>query len=744
MSSSELSGTAGQSATPTPLPEPEEAFSLDKYKATQDAQKLVAWVHSEHTKSAQARTTKVLQWRDNLFMFFGHQWAERVRTTTQIATMQDQFITPQQKRGKSRRTINLTRSFVRAEHSKFLSSIPQALAVPSTAEDQDVRAAFAAEQAWQSISETRKLRQHYTKAAWWAITTGNGFLKTWWDTNCTPDPKVPNDKGDITFGAIAPFNLFVPDLREQEIEDQPYVITAYKKPVSWCQYYFKDSLQGVDLKASTSSSSGFMEEATLNLNIGNNVPDSVTVYEAWVKPGATELLPDGGVAIIVEDTLVGLYREGLPYQHGQYPFAKLEHIPTATFYADSPLVDTNNLQREYNEWRSRIHDYVKTSSAPQLLAQKGAIVPTRITNESGLVIEYKMGYQPPTPLQVAPIPQYVMDQQSIIRQDWEDITGQHEVSRGQAPAGVTAGTAINYLQEKDDQFLTPQYQSIEDLYEKVATQSLSLFNQYVDMKRKIKTIGADGAFDTELLQGSDIASGLDVRVQKGSAVGESQAAKEAKLMDLWSIGVIQDPNQLLQMLEMGGTQKVLDVLNVAERKAQRENIKMKMLTPQDIEAHEMQWELQYQLTGNPQGDDPSNVVPQGQVQGPPMPPTVPPVIGVDDFDVHPVHIDTHNKFRMSQEYEALDPAVKAQLDAHVKLHEQMQMQSALMNFLKNMPSDGTDGDAPPDMNVPVGGEDPTQQEDPSSGGTPAIEQGGAKMSGNGAVPAPNLQTEGAS
>jgi hypothetical protein len=727
---------------PTTLPVLEDtSFDLDAFKKTQDAQKLIQWIRSEQDRAANARTRQVQQWRLNLFMVFGNQWVERTRT--QLQGLRDTFQVPRTKDYRSRRTINKTRSFVRAEHSKFLSNVPNAVAVPATSEDQDIRAAYAAEQAWMSISENRKLRSHFSKAAWWAITTGTGFLKTWWDPSCVYDPQNPEDRGDITFGSVSPFNLFVPDLREQEIEDQAYVITAYKKPISWVRHFYGEQLQGVDL-AATQTSNGMLEEGVLNLAAGSTILDSVTIYEAWLKPGAHQLLPNGGIIIMVEDNIVGFYDEGLPYNHNQYPFAKLEHIPTMTFYADSPLVDTNQLQREYNEWRTRLGVYVKRMSAPQYAAPKGSIVPAKMTDEPGLVVEYTPGMQPPQPLPITPIPQYVMDQGEMIQSDWEDITGQHDASRGQAPAGVTAGTAINYLQEKDDQFLTPQYHSIEDLYEKVAGQTLALFNQYVDLPRKIKTIGADMSFDTLELTGAEI--GLDIRIQQGSAQGQSQAAKQAFYMDLWTSGIVTDPNLMLKLLEVGGPQKVLDLMNVAQAKAIRENTKMKNLTAEQIAQHEQAWQQQMemqQLTVGPQDPsqqsaiptdpsqpDPSATQPTGPVVGPPLSPEQAgpgPVLPVDDFDVHAVHIDTHNKFRMGQEYENLDPQIKEQFDLHVKMHEDMAARITLQQILSQIPSDQDN----PSNDVPIHGD------------AAAPDQGGATMSGNGAVPAPDISTQGA-
>jgi hypothetical protein len=87
------------------------------------------------------------------------------------------------------------------------------------------------------------------------------------------------------------------------------------------------------------------------------------------------------------------------------------------------------------------------------------------------------------------LPAYFVQQQDRILQDWQELSGEADASTGQAPAGVTAGTAINYLQEAANKFLTPQFQSIEFGWQRIARQTLGLFVQYVDLPRAIKTVG---------------------------------------------------------------------------------------------------------------------------------------------------------------------------------------------------------------------------------------------------------------
>jgi hypothetical protein len=285
--------------------------------------------------------------------------------------------------------------------------------------------------------------------------------------------------------------------------------------------------------------------------------------------------------------------------------------------------------------------------------------------------------------------------------DWIDISGEREVSRGNTPPGVTSGTAISYLQEASNQYLTPQFQSIEAGVEKIAVQTIELFVQYVDIPRKIRTIGADGAFDTMLLKGADIASGTDVRVESGSSFAKSKAAQEARVMDMFAVGIIDQP-AAIRMLEVGGVQKIMDTVNVAERKAQRENIKMKMLTPEEIEAARQ--EVMQQIMSQLPPEAMENPEIMQEIQNMPAPAVIP----VDDFDVHEVHVETHNKFRMSQEYEMLPDELKQQFAEHVSQHEQIIQERMMAQMMMGMP--------------------------PEEGGAPQPGGPGAMMAPNGAVP----------
>ena len=717
----------------------------DEYPGKQKEQ-LAAWVRSEYQKAKTARQVAQRQWQVNMRFVRGNQWIQEG-----VGRYRDKLTVPMRNsKTPPRKTINRVRQQFRAELARFMQSSPNIVGVPATSEGQDVRSANAAEAVWEYIQYAGNFPFYISDAYIWMIQTGNGFIKTWWDDDSFDE--TSQQQGCIRFASIKPFEFFVPDLREREVENQPFITIATIRPLEWCQRMFGNELGDQQLIPSVASSTQIIEEGSLQTGAVQR-PDSCIIYETWVKPGTTALLPQGGVIVTIDNVIVRVYPDGVPYPGGKYPVTKIENIPSGTFYADSSLTDTITLQREYNTVRSDLAHSGHVYGQPHVLAQKGSIVSAKIQNVAAQVVEYEPGTPPPQAMPMPEVPTYYVNQLEQILQDWTDISGQQDVSQGQAPPGVTAGTAINFLQERVDGFFTPEVSSIEWGLQDIARKGIALFQQYVDIPRAIKVIGADKSFDIQELKGADIVKGTDVRVEVGSGQVHSQAADDAKTMDLWVNRVITDPTEVLQMMRIGGPKNYLDVFDAASAKAERENTRMKELTPVVIQQWQMRGQLQemafqaqqaltpalppadaQQDPNAPQGDPSQMSDPQMSAQQPgdpaavdtsnpmtpPGPPPLGPIIPVDDFDVHEKHIVVHNTFRMTQEYDLLPDEIKQQFALHVQAHKNMLMRAAIQQFTQSIPSDGTDPSAPkpPDMSVDTG----------VSGGD------AANVSGNGVIP----------
>lgn len=662
--------------------------------SSKDATRLATMVNEHYRKMKSARSAFERQWYLNMAFYFGKQNV----IPQNVQGVGTRLIVPPAPPWRVRMIVNKIRPIVRRELSKLTSQKPSASVVPASSDDADLFAANAGEQIWESMYYGKDMKMILREAVWWKLVTGTGYVKTYWDNSKEVPGGMdePPSQGDICYTPETPFHVFVPDLRATRIEDQPFLIHSSTRTVEWLKTHYSQTLDGREIKPNVKNANEILSDAYLNLVGGSTHDyDSVLVHELHVKPGGLPDFPEGGIITITGDQVIQ-YMPIFPYDHGQFCITKFDHVPSGKFYATSVIEDLIPIQREYNRTRSQIVEAKNRMAKPQLAAQQGSIDVSKMTTEPGQVILYKMGFQPPTPIPLQALPNYVLNEVQQLSADFDDISGQHEVTRGNVPPGVTAATAISYLQEQDDSMLTSEVDSIESGMERIAKQTLSLVGQFWDLPRTVKITGIDGSWDAAMFKGADLRGNTDIRIEAGSALPTSKAAKQALITDWMKLGFIE-PTQGMAILDMGGITKLYEAVQIDEAQARRENLKMQNCDPVLIEQ-------MFQLPTDPMTGEP---IPQvDPVSGKPLLPD--PVIPVNTWDNHAIHIDIHNRFRKSQAYETLDPGVQLLFEVHVQKHMEAiaaphiggmptaEMMIGIAEQQRNQPP-------PTDVNSPMGG-----------------------------------------
>lgn len=667
---------------------------LNKFKKKKEADELVAWVKSEYQKCKTNRKLEENDWYIQLAFYNGYQYHDW-RAVNGKQLLQEE----PNPASLPRITVNRIEPIIRTEIAKTTSGQPSASVVPASNDEDDLLAANAAEQVWQYLYDKNKFQTDVLqKAEFWRAITGNAFIKTLWDSSVEiKEPQTDIDpltmekrvtqsvsaKGDVKYEVVSPFHLFASDLAQEDIEQQPYIFNVYTKSVEWVKSNFANVLPK-DFQPTKVTAADIEEAALMDIRGVDNVrPDSALVIEAWIKPGATRKLPRGGLVTIVDNEIVQYSDSGIPYAHGEYPFAHLAGIQTGKFYRRSVIKSLIPLQREYNRTRSQIIHAKNLMAKPQMMYQDGSVDPRKITARAGIWIPVRPGFQFPTPVPIQPLPSYVLQEVQQLTADFEDISGQHQISKGDAAPGVTAATALAYLGERDDAYLTTIFNSIEAALEKVARQSLSLFVQYVQTQRLIKTVGSDGSYDAMMLSGADIASGTDIRVESGSALPTSKAARQSLITEWMKMGFIS-PQDGLRVLEMGMLKQYYNLIKIDENAAQRENLTMKRLDEQQV----MQATMEFQA--KVEAGDPSVLI-QDPTTGEVVPIEQPPLVPVNDWDNHAVHIEVHNRFRKSQTFELLPESIKEEFQRHIALHQQAAQAQVMQQMMLGAAPEGASG-----------------------------------------------------
>ncbi len=667
------------------------------------------WFH----KCQNERIRQERQWYLNYAFFSGNQHV--VFRNTQQGGNFDLYV-PKAPYYRVRVVINQTRRIIRKEISRLTAQKPNAFVVPSSSEDADVFAAQAGEQIWDSLWRRLLFNRTLREAVFWQSVIGNGFIKTYWDST-KRDPYDPNIYGDICINNVNPFHIFVPDLMATEIEDQPYIIQAVTKSNAWIRQNF-----GIEITDHRLDEIDDSLHSVMGVSKHDSKKDQSTILEIWVKPGYLPELPNGGMFTLAADKLVQGFDQW-PYEHGQYPIAKLDSVPTGKFYTTSIIEDLIPVQKELNRTRGQIIEAKNKMAKPQLMAQKGSVDAKKITSEPGLLIEVALGFDMPQPLPLQNLPNYVTQEVDRLYTDMSDLSGQHEVSNGSTPPGVTAATAISFLQEQDESLISTHYTSIEEAIEKVASQSLSHVKSFWDEERTVKIVGIESSFDVRTFKGTDLRNNSDIRVESGSALPTSRAAKQAFIMDLMKMGFIP-ADKGLELMEVGGLNRLYEEIQIDQRQAQRENLKLRVITEEDQAAHEQEWmakqqEAMLNMQGNPDVEtDPTKDPDSGLSLTPPL------LVPVNTYDNHEIHIKIHNNYRKSQNFENASPLTKRLFEEHVNQHMEA-LAGVMQHPLTGM--DPNDPNAPNPEDEEMAMDQMEQEEQGTTGPEPMPELEGEGM-----------------
>jgi hypothetical protein len=583
-------------------------------------------------------------------MYLGKQW---VQWSGPISQGNGTFtlIEPPAPRWRVRLVSNKIKPIIRNEFTKLTKEEPQFYVRPQTAEDSDIAAARAAESVNSYLMDAVKFNRRRRSATLWAVITGVGYLKSYYNEGLKmPDGNV----GMPCLDVVTPFNLFVPDLQIEDIESQPFVTHASARTPS--QIF--DTYQ-VRVNPDSVTGGSVFEQRLQGIlgvrNVGQN-QNMVYVKETWIKPCGK--FPEGKF-ICWTDTQILHESDRWPYDHGRYPFVKIDHIPVpGRFYGQSVIEDVIPLQKEYNKTRSQLIESKNRMSKPQLISPKGSVDPKKITSEPGLIIEYQPGFAPPTPLPLQPVPGYVIQELDRLLQDIDDLAGQYEITKGRTPPGVEAASAIAYLQEENDTRLYHTVASIEEATQEVGFQMLCLVQQYWKEARIVRVVSQNDTFEARQFKGSDLKGNVDLRVETQSMAPRSRAARQAFITELMKMGAVP-MDKGLERLELSDLSKLYYEMQIDKRQIARENYYM---------SHSKK-------VAQPQIDPNTGQLMMDEYNQPVVVPEYPD-FPINDYDNDELHIMDHENYQKSQEFELLNPELKQVHLQHTLMHKQRMVQAS--------------------------------------------------------------------
>jgi len=617
---------------------------------------LAAFVDKEYDRRVRERRPFELQWRLNLCFREGQQYVDI--NTVSLALEEQPIIFD----WEEREVFNHIRPLSDTRIAKLKRLRPITKARPGNPNDmKDINSAKIGSLILKNIHSDQKLRDKHANEVLWAELCGTVFRKHIWNPQrgrVIGMQPVADEAGQQLTGEMKP----VYEGDEEVIVCPPQEIlpdSCYHQDLDACRSIIHAKAFHVDdiedifgVRVAPEKAQVEKLAATMNglsgLGYGQGgfimhttrLESHAIVKEYHERP--SKKYPQGRLIVSVGGH--NPYAGPLPYQVGDngtqdFSFSMLKCIDRPGVFWGATVIELLiPVQRRYNALRNRKAEYLNRCAIGQWNVQRDSVDDDEFERNAGMpgaIHVYERGSIPPAPVSNGELPAAFALERKDLMEEMVILSGVSETSRqSAAPPGVKSGIALQYIQEQDDVRLSNTADNIERFEIHSGRIQLRLHKQFVKFPRTLNSIGKNNVAEVVDYTGSDII-GENVYIDNMAALAESPAQKRQMVFDLLESGLLFDPDtgkinrdmrsRIFDMIEMGEWESADDADQLHIAKAERENRGLQ----------------------------------NGQL------------LEAVDYDDHIIHIDLHNRFRLSLDYEQLVtqyPQIEEIFDLHVNMH----------------------------------------------------------------------------
>jgi hypothetical protein len=269
-------------------------------------------------------------------------------------------------------------------------------------------------------------------------------------------------------------------------------------------------------------------------------------------------------------------------------------------YGVSFYENIKQLTGTYNNVTNLLLRNIILGAHPKWMVPAGSVAIDKLGNDM-TIVQYK-GPTPPVLVTAPTVPADVFGFREKLKEEFQQISGVFGVSRGEPPPGIKAGVALQYLGEQESERYNELVLKYNEMILSIAKMTLAVCGDYYDEsdERMVRVIGKNNEWMTQFFDVAYLEKDYDIRVQNSSALPRSIAARTQTLLDLNE----RFPNQftgeqVIDLLDLGQSEKFIDSATVAVRTAQAENEELvkegkdapseESLAPTEFENHLLHW-----------------------------------------------------------------------------------------------------------------------------------------------------------
>lgn len=555
--------------------------------------------------------------------------------------------------------------------ARMLKVPPRYEVRPNSMSEEDKEAAKLGEEVVGDVWDRQKVNRKRIDLGMWTQQCGHAYVGVCHDDQLGEplvDPttgEMMGYQGEVRVDVASAFECFADPLAKT-LEEAGWFARAKVRKLDYFRSHYPERGHLVKEEGAWLLSTQYEQRiATLNTTGGSSAPAA----SEQMKGAAIEISyyekrsqkhPKGRHVIVANGVM--LKNKKLPV--GEIPYAKFDDVIVAgKYFSESTITHVRPLQDLYNRNLQKCAQWVDMTLAGKYIAARGhGLAQEAMNNQSGEVVEYDPvpGAKEPHPMQVPTIPEFVYKERSDYKNNAYEIMGLSEVSRGNLPSASIPAQGIQLLLEQDETRMGIETEQHEHSWARIGMLILKYVAEYYTDERTLKLKGESG-LNIKKYTGDSLRRNFDVNVVRGSTVPNSKVLHRQEIMNLYTGGLLgnpQDPavrDKVLGMLQYGDVGEAWEDQRLDKMQIQR-----------DLEMIE------------------SDVAPT-----------------VDPKDNHVLHMVEKNRYRKSEKFFRLSPVGQQLLQQNIDAHTNILLTQAHPQFAEPPPVPAPPPPGPPMAPPPV-------------------------------------------
>lgn len=364
--------------------------------------------------------------------------------------------------------------------------------------------------------------------------------------------------GDVCYRVLGPNRCF-PEIGKRHWDDVDYVDIVEWKPLEEMKHTYPEHAKSIEQE----NSSSIAQLQNVELDDYKLMGNYVMIHHFYHKP--TKFLSKG--AYIKWCAGAVLEQGDFPYTHNMLPVVPDKDIEIPDeLWGRSFIGNIEQLQRFNNNIQSAIARNESIGSHPKWLVPKGSCKFTSLNNEM-TIAEYT-GAQPPKLQEfngTHPRTLEIMDRNEKKIYAHSQI---YEISRGEVPTGITANSALRFLDDQETQRNSTQIAKRRSRVLKTYQMTKALMSQFYDKSdnRTIKIVGETNEYIIRNMNDVDTTKEYDIKLQLTSALPETMAGKISTIIDLNTASQTDPPfrrPEIIQLMGLGADDTFKDQATIS-------------------------------------------------------------------------------------------------------------------------------------------------------------------------------------